>query len=377
MREAVSALDDQLNETLNRAFDTLRQQLETTLGACREEVSRVASEEAARAAVDAAKAATHEVKRDAERQLTEWRETAAREAEERERDSDARVRQAEAREHDAEAREREADAQRLEVEAKLQASERIVEELRRSLDEARQDIDEARRSMDEARLRGEQDVEEARQEAEQFRRQLDQWLQDVEGFKQEVRGFQEALAEATVQAARLPEAIRLLDQAGSLGEALDALVRCAVREVQRSAVFLVKGDRLHDWRLVGFDQASQQRIEIPTDGPGLFGDAVRGVRGVKRGKDLPAFAAGSGPRHAVTMPVRVGGAVVAVLYADTPEADNQSEPVWPERLDMLARYAGRMLELITIRQAAGLAGIRPVKTAAVSASGHPPAGSVL
>ena len=367
MREAVSAVDDRVGEALNRAIESLREQLDATLSSCRDELSRVAAEEGARAAANAAESATQEARRNADRQMTEWRETAAREAEERERDSDARVRQAEAREHDAEAREREADAQRHEFAARVEASERITEELRRSLDEAR-------RLLDEVRVKGERDVEAARQEAEQGRRKLDEWLKDVEGFKEEVRGFQEALAEAAAQAARLPDAIRTLDRAASLGEALDALVRCAAREAERAAVFLVKGTRLCNWRVVGFTGIATP-IEMSTDEPGLFCDAFRGERGVGRGTGLPVFADGPGARYAVTMPVRVGGAVVAVLYADAPDADKESEPVWPDRLDMLARYAGRMLESITIRQAAGLSGARPVKMA-VAAAGQPPARSI-
>ena len=50
----------------------------------------------------------------------------------------------------------------------------------------------------------------------------------------------------------------------------------------------------------------------------------------------------------------VGGSVVAVLYADGPAADKSEEPYWPAFLDVLARHAGRVLEAITVRQAAGL-----------------------
>jgi hypothetical protein len=52
--------------------------------------------------------------------------------------------------------------------------------------------------------------------------------------------------------------------------------------------------------------------------------------------------------------VAVGGSVVAVLYADGPVADKSEEPYWPAFLDVLARHAGRVLEGITVRQAAGL-----------------------
>jgi hypothetical protein len=43
-----------------------------------------------------------------------------------------------------------------------------------------------------------------------------------------------------------------------------------------------------------------------------------------------------------------------VLYADGPLADKSEEPYWPAFLDVLARHGGRVLEAITVRQAAGL-----------------------
>jgi hypothetical protein len=52
--------------------------------------------------------------------------------------------------------------------------------------------------------------------------------------------------------------------------------------------------------------------------------------------------------------VSVGGSVVAVLYADGPIADKSDEPFWPAFLEVVARHAGRVLEGITVRQAAGL-----------------------
>ena len=53
-------------------------------------------------------------------------------------------------------------------------------------------------------------------------------------------------------------------------------------------------------------------------------------------------------------PVSVAGSVVAVLYADGAPADTSEEPYWPAFLDVLARHAGRVLEAMTVRQAAGL-----------------------
>lgn len=333
----MSAFDDHVHDALNRALDALKSHVETALTACREELVRVAAEESNRLAAEA-DTARAEAAAAAERQLNEWREAAARDAEERDRDIEARERQAEAREHDAEARERELDSQRREAEARQQATERALEEVRQALEDAR--------------------------------RQSQVELEEVETSR-EIAG-QETLSDAT----RLPEAIRSLDEVASFGETLDVLASAAAGEAGRAAVFLVRRDRLRDWRTVGFADSSTERIQIAADEEGPFADALRGNRGVSRGEQLPPFAAGSGPKYAVTMPVTVGGAVVAILYADGPDADKDIEPAWAARLDVLARYAGRMLESITIRQAAGLSAVRPLKTGSAHVSGRPPAGSV-
>jgi len=355
----VSAFDDQVQDSLNRTFDALRAHVESGLASCRDEVARLAAEEGTRLAnqtAEAAEAAAAQAKRDIDRQLNEWREAAGHDAEERERDTEARVRQAEAREHDAEARERDADTRRIEAEARLQASERVADELRRSLDETRQ--------------QGQREIDAAREDVELARQQLSQRLLDIDAFQQQISGVKDALAEA----ARLPDAIKRLDQAASLGEALDGLVQFAGREAGRAAVFLVKGTHLHDWRAVGFDGAS---LEVHVGETGPFSDAFRGERGACRDDDaLPEFARNAGRRYGVTMPITVGGAVVAVLYADAPEADNEHEPIWPDRLDVVVRYAGRMLESITIRQAAGLSTGQPLKSGSPASAARRSPGSI-
>jgi hypothetical protein len=240
--------------------------------------------------------------------------------------------------------------------------------------QGQQDVDAARQHLETAR----EDAEAARRQIDEHRHELDAQQQEIDAHRQEIEGFAQKFAElreALDHAARLPEAIRAMDQADSLGEALDALVQFAGREAGRAAVFLMKGDPLHDWRAVGFANSARSGLEVAADEPGLFARAARGESGVSTGDGLPSFAAGTGPRYAVTLPVMVGGAVVAILYADGPRSDKDIEPAWPARLDVLARYAGRMLESITIRQAAGLSTARPL-TARSQVAGHPPAGSV-
>ena len=74
---------------------------------------------------------------------------------------------------------------------------------------------------------------------------------------------------------------------------------------------------------------------------------------------LPAFAAADGPRDAVALPVQVGGSVIAVLYADAARADSPEEPEWLDMIDAMAKHAGRVLEAMTVRQAAALWTPRP------------------
>jgi hypothetical protein len=81
------------------------------------------------------------------------------------------------------------------------------------------------------------------------------------------------------------------------------------------------------------------------------------------GARLPTFAREANPREAAAFPVGVAGAVVAVLYVDTTSSDAGERHLAVTEIDILARHAGRMLEAITVQQAAGL---RPPPVARLS-----------
>src|SRR6185436_18417910 len=85
-------------------------------------------------------------------------------------------------------------------------------------------------------------------------------------------------------------------------------------------------------------------------------EAARSALGVslRAESTVPEFARTDEPRASAAWPVSVAGSVVAVLYADGPLADKSEEPYWPAFLEVLTRHAGRVLEAITVRQAAGL-----------------------
>jgi hypothetical protein len=145
--------------------------------------------------------------------------------------------------------------------------------------------------------------------------------------------------------------------------------------VERAAVLVVRGDRLRARRLAGFGRAVDVNLDL--DAAGLAGAVVRTGITVSRAavepRDeegtrqpaLPPFAQDAGARHAVALPIFVGGQVVAVLYADAPRADTRSSAArWPAVLEVLVRHASRALEAITVQQAAGL----PIARAAGPAS---------
>jgi len=152
---------------------------------------------------------------------------------------------------------------------------------------------------------------------------------------------------------------------------LERLTQFSAREVERNAVLIVRGERLQEWRAAGFPQrqGGAGRIDLTFDQAGLAGEAVRTGRAVIHvgvaPERLPAFASGAGTRAAAALPVTVGGAVVAILYADAPSPDPVREGRWPATLEVLARHASRVLEAMTIQHAAGL---RPTTPSAPSST---------
>jgi hypothetical protein len=313
----VAALDDQIRETVDRLLDSLRSRLESDLGSCQDELVRVAQEASTRIASDAAENATAEARRDAGAHIEELQ-----------------------RRFDAD-----------------------IESLRSELESAHRQLDETR-----------DDVEATLRTIETSRRDCDAARLEVSRLTDALRNREQQMA----QALRLPDAVRELDTAATVGEVLDSLALRAGREAGRAAVFLVKGNRLRDWRTVGFGFASDApRLDIDVSDSGLMAEAVRSGEGVYPRGDtpVPEFARTDAARHVAAWPVAVGGSVVAVLYADSPVADTSDEVCWPPLLDVLARHAGRVLEGLTVRQAAGLmAG----KAAGMSSSsdGHQSSGSI-
>jgi len=334
---AVSSHDDHVRSALDRVLESLKGQIESSLTASGDEILRAASEARLQAASEAAERAAEDGRQEAEHRLSSLRQELEREKEElqqRSADEVAALKRTieEVREQlgaaclaiEGERQERES------VEGQLEDSRRAAEESRRAADDVRNDVEAAR-----------QEVERIREERKGVRRELD------------------AARAALARAGRLSDNLRSLDEGASLGEVLDGLLRGACQETGRAAVFLVRQNGIQGWRAMGFDENNViVGVELVPEAAGLVGEAAQSgtskERQTENGSDLPAFAAGCGPRHAVALPVEVGGSVIAVLYADRAEADSQDAARWPAILDVMARHAGRVLEAVTVRHAAAL-----------------------
>ena len=84
-----------------------------------------------------------------------------------------------------------------------------------------------------------------------------------------------------------------------------------------------------------------------------------------------------GVRASVRDVVTVGGAVVAILYADGPAPDPPGEGRWPSVIEVLARHASRVLNAMTVERAVGLWSPGPTPRAASSVAGRQRSGGVL
>jgi chemotaxis protein histidine kinase CheA len=221
--------------------------------------------------------------------------------------------------------------------ARAEAEERLAN----ARADAEQRLANARAQADEDLARR---VEAARQEAAQA---TDLALVDARAAE---RHAELALAE------RLADAVRRLDAARSLTDALDVLVDAAGREVSRVAVFLVRGTTLSGWRAAGFSRDDDPReLEIPVDQTGLLSRAVRATSAIATAdalsgeSNLTPFGSLPSTSAAMAVPLRVGGETVAVLYADDVSSRGHEAPsAWPEGVEVLARHAARCLEVLTV-----------------------------
>ena len=369
LRAAAEAQIGELRRTLEELRRTTQQQLEATRSAAEADVA--VARQHADAARTKAEAEIEDARRLAQAQVDDVQRamdarlgTATRERDELRHQLDATRQQLESARQHAEANRQQAEASRHQLDVTRQQ----IESTRQQADAARQELEATRQQG--AVLR--QQIEATRAQIEETRRAAAADAEELViaqlalAHEEHERKLSDALSQARAdgrlaeagRARQLLDAVRALDEAKSLGEVLERLVQFAGREVDRSAVLLVKGERLHDWRMVGFGPAAASIGDLGLQDAGFLAAAVRtgraAVRAAGDGEPLPPFASGDGGRVAAAVPVTVGGVAVALLYADAPPQGELRESRWPAILELLARHAGRVLEAMTVQQATGL-----------------------
>ena len=246
------------------------------------------------------------------------------------------------------------------------AAQEQIDAFRRSVQEQ---LETARRSAQAeaaARARAEAQVEDVRrigrtqvEEAQRtmndrlsaMTRELDESRREVAVRRQELDSARGASASSL---ADLVSGLHSVDEAESLTAVFDRLLEGARPHSNRAAILLARGDGLREWANAGFDKQ-----------PGVG----------ERGMAVASSAAGERRRveseSALAFPLNVGGEVVAVLYAEVGDALSPQRRISKDALDALTRHAGRMLEALTVQQAAGL---RPVRRESASRRGAPSVG---
>jgi hypothetical protein len=406
------SFDEEIKAALDGTISGLREHLEARLRDFSRQATRAATEERQQAVKAAAETAAAEVRAQAEAlvadvrsqaeaQVAQIKAAAQKHAEDLKRAAEAQI--AELRKALEELRaqaQQQLDTARRIAQAEIEKAHGEIDKARGDAEEARTGAENARGEADVARAETEsirahakQEIAKAHAEIEKTRKGAASEAEDVliarltaahsVGEKKIAEAIDRAHTDShqleLSRAARLVDAIRNLDEARGLSEVLERLVQCAGHEVDRAAVLLVKGERLTGWRLAGFPpgQPSAKSIDLGADEAGLAGAVLKTGVAASRPSDaadgpgLPPFARNAGPAsaeatagkdlHAMALPVRVGGEVVAVLYADAPRVDEPSSDArWPAILEVLVRHVSRVLEAMTVQQAAGLSLPRPM-----------------
>ena len=169
-----------------------------------------------------------------------------------------------------------------------------------------------------------------------------------------------AASEHREETARLLRAVRLIDDATSLSQALEALGAAAKAEADRFAVLLPKGDALRAWSHAGFPALDAvPSPDIPLPEAGVAADTLgtgRACQAEPGGSGRPHFAGVPATDSAtafVAVPVTMNGQVIAVLCGEQVDGQGGSERLFSV-FEILARHTARVLETLTALRLAQL-----------------------
>ena len=241
------------------------------------------------------------------------------------------------------------------------ARKEAQEQLARARQAAHEQIEAAKRAAQAeatARVRAEAQVEDVRrigrtqvEEVQQtlsdrisaLTRELDESRREVAARRNELDSARGASA---VSLTDLVRGVHAVDEAESLTAVFQRLIDAARHHSKGASILLVRDEGLKEWPV----PSAESRLRIDARGMDVASNSAVERRRVES-------------ETAIAFPVNVGGEVIAVLYAEVDDALSPQRRMSKDALDTLTRHAGRVLETITVQQAAGLRPLRRESTA--------------
>ena len=322
--------DDNLAALIDRVLAQVRAPLEANLHGFAQDVQQQASAAQAAAVEHAVAAAERESRTQLEQlrdELLQVRRALDTEVSEIRRLAAAEI----------EGARRQAEAQLDESSHGLAAARREADDTRRELERLQHEVDAASRA-----------AEASGHERTSLQRSLDE-------MRHAATLASETLSGVAVRTQQMIDAIHAIDGAGSIGEVLEQLAHAAKSSAQRTVLLMVRGAQLTAWRTGDFPGLAG--APLPVDASGLIGRAVSlrqlatCFEGTPDSELLPSFAADGRGRDAAALPIVLGGETVAVLYADAVRGPGDgADRRWPSALDVVTRYASRVIEIMTLRR---------------------------
>jgi hypothetical protein len=239
------------------------------------------------------------------------------------------------------------DLERTQAQARLeeerQRADAEAAERRAQAEAAAAERQQAHAQIDLERQKVERELEQARAALETERQRMQQAVQPAHDRGSDLDG------------ARLLDAMRSLDAAGSLSDVLALTAAAAAVEAPRSAVFVANGPQLEEWTVPELTTLSTAPIRIAGAESGVLGAAMTHgepqTTGRNGGQPAPAFAALPAGRVALAVPLTLGAQAVGVLYADEGR-DGQVHGAWRDAIQILGRHASACLAFLTAARTA-------------------------
>ena len=156
----------------------------------------------------------------------------------------------------------------------------------------------------------------------------------------------------------LKASMAAVEKGGNLSEVLTHLVAEVAKQVDRAAMFIVKGNAAVGWYARGFDHGDAVKaVTIPLTADTLF-RLVHGTRHASRAhvSHSPATAQalarlGGDPQGLLAVPLILRDKVAAVLYCDS--SQEEVPPATADFVEILVTFAGKVIDLLSATRAAG------------------------